>query len=329
MQNTLLRGVNLGGWLVLEQWITPSLFTGTDAVDEYTFMQTNDAAQRLKQHRDTFITEADFEWLHHNGLNAIRLPIGYWLLEADGPYAEGIAYVDWAFAMAEKYDLQVLLDLHGAPGSQNGHDHSGREGKADWFKNDIAQQQTLRILTRLHARYKDSPSYWGIELLNEPKTGWPNTELRRFYTEAARSLAGTQKIVFHDGFKPRLMNGALHSDQRSVMDIHLYHMASWIARYMSARQFVCIAGWWWGRLLRKLAKKQPVVVGEWSIVLKGKKLRHLPPNESEAYMRQFGSTQLAMYEQCTTGWFYWTYKTEGHDAWNFLYLVETNSLELP
>ena len=26
-----LRGVNLGGWLVLEKWITPSLFEGLQA----------------------------------------------------------------------------------------------------------------------------------------------------------------------------------------------------------------------------------------------------------------------------------------------------------
>ena len=26
--NHKLRGVNLGGWLVLEKWITPSLFEG-------------------------------------------------------------------------------------------------------------------------------------------------------------------------------------------------------------------------------------------------------------------------------------------------------------
>ncbi len=28
--------------------------------------------------------------------------------------------------------MTVLIDLHGAPGSQNGNDHSGREGAIDW-----------------------------------------------------------------------------------------------------------------------------------------------------------------------------------------------------
>ncbi|KAI0309518.1 glycoside hydrolase superfamily, partial [Amylostereum chailletii] len=61
-----VRGVNLGGWLVLEPWLTPSLFdnAGNAAiVDEYTFGQYQDPAiarAALKAHWDTWITEADF-----------------------------------------------------------------------------------------------------------------------------------------------------------------------------------------------------------------------------------------------------------------------------
>ena len=32
-----IRGVNLGGWLVLEKWMTPSLFEGLNATDETSF----------------------------------------------------------------------------------------------------------------------------------------------------------------------------------------------------------------------------------------------------------------------------------------------------
>ena len=62
-----VRGVNIGGWLVLEPWITPSLFerTGNTAiVDEYTFCQlqdTNVAKAALQQHWDSFYTEEDFQ----------------------------------------------------------------------------------------------------------------------------------------------------------------------------------------------------------------------------------------------------------------------------
>ena len=59
-QNTCLRGANLGGWLVLEKWMTPALFADSDAVDECTFMQTEHAIEKLTRHRDTFVTEDDW-----------------------------------------------------------------------------------------------------------------------------------------------------------------------------------------------------------------------------------------------------------------------------
>lgn len=61
-----VRGVNLGGWLVLEPWITPSMFdaTGNNAIiDEWTFglLQSRSTAEAaLSTHWNTFITEADF-----------------------------------------------------------------------------------------------------------------------------------------------------------------------------------------------------------------------------------------------------------------------------
>ncbi|MGZ8190099.1 MAG: hypothetical protein ACXWTS_02595 [Methylococcaceae bacterium] len=77
-----LRGVNLGGWLVLEKWITPSVFEGLQAKDEtsYCVELGSEAQVRLKQHWDTFITREDFAWLAKTGINAVRLPVGHWLL---------------------------------------------------------------------------------------------------------------------------------------------------------------------------------------------------------------------------------------------------------
>ncbi len=85
-----LRGVNFGGWLVLERWMTPSLFAGTDAVDEYTFMQTPSAREKVREHQKNFIRESDFKWLHANGVQAVRIPVGYWALEGDAPYVSCI-----------------------------------------------------------------------------------------------------------------------------------------------------------------------------------------------------------------------------------------------
>ena len=84
-----LRGVNLGGWLVLEKWITPSLFTGLKATDETTWcaeLGKVEATRRLHRHWNTFITREDFAWLKQAGINAVRLPVGHWIFGRDYPY---------------------------------------------------------------------------------------------------------------------------------------------------------------------------------------------------------------------------------------------------
>ena len=74
------RGVNLGGWFVVEPWMTPALFAGTSAVDEHTLMETPDGPELIRRHRETFITEADFAWIAEHGLSLVRLPVGHWTL---------------------------------------------------------------------------------------------------------------------------------------------------------------------------------------------------------------------------------------------------------
>ena len=326
---SILRGVNFGGWLVLERWMTPTLFDGTEARDEWTFMETDGAVEKLRHHRDTFITESDFAWIAEHGLNAVRLPVGYWIIHPDGPYIEGLSYVDWAFTMAEKYHLHILLDLHGVPESQNGHDHSGKSGRAGWSGDEEARMRTIATLVELHNRYKTSPSYWGLQLINEPRLGVLHRFLRRFYRDAAASIDGDNHIVFHDAFTPRFLSGALGRDKRAVMDIHFYHMTSFLARFISAQRFLKICRSMYSTTLRRVSKKQPVIIGEWSIVLKGDKLEGLPREDAMKLMKEFGAMQREVYEEYALGWFYWSYKTESPDIWNFRSLVEDGSFHIP
>ena len=83
----IVRGVNLGGWLVTEPWITPSLYEPYEhlgVVDEYTLCQklgTNRCRQILQQHWSTFVTENDIKEIKEAGLNHVRVPIGYWAFD--------------------------------------------------------------------------------------------------------------------------------------------------------------------------------------------------------------------------------------------------------
>ena len=332
-----LYGVNLGGWLVAEKWMTPSVFAKCEAGDEYTLVQTDRGRRQLATHHRVFIQESDIEWLASHGINALRVPVGYWLF--DGVYDDGIAgeasidYLDAVVAWAEKYQMRVLIDLHAAPGSQNGHDHSGRTGKAAWYRSAQHRKKTLEVLVQIAERYREHGAVWGIELLNEPRMGLFQMKLRAFYRQAYAAIRAAGRpglvVVFHDAFTPRLMSGALWSYDPSfpvMMDIHWYQFLDiwrrvrpreWYFGFVSRR----------GRMLERVRQRHGVIVGEWSAVLSHEFLRGTDEETRTIWQREHVARQLAAYSMLD-GWFYWSYKTEGEGEWNFRSMVEQGLLRL-
>ena len=62
-----------------------------------------------------------------NRLNHVRIPIGYWAYDVGPgePYFQGQReYLGKAIGWAKEYGIKVIVDLHGAPGSQNGYAQS-------------------------------------------------------------------------------------------------------------------------------------------------------------------------------------------------------------
>eukprot|EP00538_Stauroneis_constricta_P006413 CAMPEP_0119560032 /NCGR_PEP_ID=MMETSP1352-20130426/13834_1 /TAXON_ID=265584 /ORGANISM="Stauroneis constricta, Strain CCMP1120" /LENGTH=719 /DNA_ID=CAMNT_0007607897 /DNA_START=138 /DNA_END=2300 /DNA_ORIENTATION=- len=151
--NNQIRGVNLGGWMVLEPWITPSLFyqflggnETTTAFDTSTFCKVlgpKEANRQLRQHWEAWVTEDIVRKLAYSGaVNSLRLPVGDYMYTPYGPYAtreEGVAcfdgaleYVDQLLDWAYAYGLTVLIDIHAIKDSQNGFDNSGQAMGMSW-----------------------------------------------------------------------------------------------------------------------------------------------------------------------------------------------------
>ena len=326
-----IQGVNLGGWFIPENWLTPGLFSGTTAVDLDTLLQTPEGKKRYDAHLDSFITEEDFKWLVDHKVNSIRLPVGYWALQADGRYSSTAAKLDWAMKMAEKYHLQILIDLHAVKGSQNGKVHSGRIGKMEWQARRSFQNQTIETLVSIAKRYNASPSFWGIELVNEPKLGHFYFTLLRFYRRAYKRLRAVLRpgvhTVFHDAFHPILFNGALWArrDHPVVLDVHWYLIAPRLFGKLSLEWYGRIQRLLFGSLLRWLQWQQPVIIGEWSSVLPQAMFNRVPTSTHYDLLARNIVSQQKIYKHATAN-MYWNYKAEGKGMWNFRSLVEAGVL---
>jgi glucan 1,3-beta-glucosidase len=323
-----LRGVNLGGWLVLEKWMVPDVYRGTDATDEYNLcLALGDKAQeRMEHHRETFITAADFKWIKNCGLNAVRLPVGYWALEAPKPYVAAAKFIDFALEQCRKNDLKLLLDLHGAPGSQNGWDHSGRSGAINWTEPSNVQE-TVRILETFAQKYGQHPSLYGIELLNEPKDVVPLEILQQFYQDAyvvlRKHLDPGVAVVFHDSFRSLSWKKFMQEPAFSnvILDTHLYQCFDDKAQGRTALEHLTFAINRKETLDEMQREELPTIVGEWSLSLPGHAMSGLSPLQVESVTRAYADTQLLNYEG-TRGWFFWSYKMQRESEWNFRHCVE-------
>ncbi|KAK4701072.1 glucan 1,3-beta-glucosidase, partial [Phenoliferia sp. Uapishka_3] len=230
----LITGVNLGGWLLLEPFITPSLFepynSATDnpnatngAVDEWTLSLAlgSNMANVITNHYATFITEKDFAEIAGAGLNWVRLPFPYWLIEvqAGEPF---LANVGWTYLLkaiewARKYGLRINLDLHAVPGSQNGYNHSSKLGTVNFLNGVMGivnAQRTLNYI-RTITEFISQPQYTNVvpmfSVLNEPRGQIIGVDaLRRFwktgYSNVAQAIVNplwNYQLGLEQGFIPK------------------------------------------------------------------------------------------------------------------------------
>ena len=167
------KGVNLGNWLVLEKWMSPALFDGTTAEDEFylpTQLSKDAYEARIRIHRSEFISERDFAAIARMGLNTVRIPIPYFIYGDRQPFIGCLEELDKAFNWAEKYGIRILIDLHTVPLSQNGFDNGGLSGVCKWSQTPNEVDYVVNLLEKLAKRYGRRQGLMGIQPINEPIT---------------------------------------------------------------------------------------------------------------------------------------------------------------
>ena len=239
-----IRGVNLGGWLSIEPFITPSLFNtyqpNQNIVDEWSLTKqlgVTDAAKVLEKHYALFINEQSFKDIQAAGFDHVRIPYSYWAVTTypGDPYVPKISwrYLLRGIEYARKCGIRVNLDLHALPGSQNGWNHSGRQGNIGWLKGtdgSLNGQRSLDLHNQLSTffaqpRYKNVVTIYG--LANEPKmTQLQVSDVITWTTTAVQNIRKNgmqQTIAFGDGFLGLgKWHGQLQGVQGLVLDAHQY-----------------------------------------------------------------------------------------------------------
>lgn len=293
-----IKGVNLGNWLVLEKWMSPALFDGTTAEDEYYLprqLSSEVYEARIKVHRSEYISERDFACIKRMGMNAVRIPVPYFAFGDRPPFIGCIGELDKAFAWAGKYNLKILIDLHTAPLSQNGFDNGGISGVCKWSRTPDEVEFVLNVLEKLAERYGKQECLLGIEPINEPITEpmWesmnipkryapvdvemaagsgPNTLdfLYQFYSDAydriRRHISGDKFVVFHDGFQMKVWKEFLtQSKFKNVMlDSHLYlMMAELDGCEQSIEGYRSYIREHFARDFAEVQEYVPIICGEW------------------------------------------------------------------
>jgi len=329
-----VRGGNLGSWFIQEGWMVPQLWKngcnqnsspGTTLLEK---CLGSAGAAIMQKHWSTFVTEDDFKLMAKYNLNAMRLPLGWWqiydtvggaskagLKVTPTNYLTGaLAYVDKAFEWGEKYGVGILIDMHAAPGSQNGDDHSAPPDNhvQNWDKYPANQDQTTVSMEMYAQRYGNKKALLGFCLMNEPKTSVPL--LKKYYQAAydrirkhsPNSIIIINPLITNQNTDQAEWTQFMNSPQYTNvwMSMHWYHIwgfegksDSWKLNYIKNDRASQISNY-----MNKNPKKG--IIDEWS---------NGGISDGNAAMQ----AQIAQFNKLDGGWTFWAWsKTSGGDNWS-------------
>ncbi len=233
------RGFDLGNWLLIEShmaglahvdWKMKQVFAdvlGAEMADAF-----------FQSYCNNYMTEADYDHMQELGVNFVRLPFTYRMLEdgknpgqwkQDG-FDKLHAIVD---ACAARH-IYVLLDMHALPGGQAIDWNSDNAvSEALYYQEASYQQRTIALWEEIARQFKDHPAVMGYDPIGEPvcpdpTMPWDNDLLNDMYRplQAAIRKIDSQSIFVLEGNQWSRDNKGLaldlFDDPQTTYQTHLY-----------------------------------------------------------------------------------------------------------
>lgn len=306
----VLRGVNLGGWLMMEGYILHALNIA-EQVFKKNFTRTlgKDALTSFERDfRNHFIQENDIKMIAGFGFNCIRVPFNSRAIEKR-PYqydGEGLKYLDNVIRWTEKYKVWLILDLHAACGAQNHDWHSDSLGPALLWQKKELRERTFKLWEFLVNRYKDKTAVAGYDLLNEAVL--EDTKLlNTFYKQLIKTIRSADRnhILFVEGNRWAQDLECLEdfSDGNLAFSVHVYQPLEFTFNFIPHSQYLFETKKSLQKLLSGYAatarrKQRPIYVGEFGV---NARQGH---DGEDVWVKD----TLSCFQEFGFHWTYWTYK---------------------
>jgi endoglucanase len=317
-----LRGVCIGGWLNMENFIT-----GYAANES---LMRSGVLDVLGQERyrlffesllSNFFGDEDAAFLASMGVNSVRIPLNYRHLEDDAdPFVvkeDGFRHLDRAIAACAANDIYSIIDLHAVPGSQNHHWHSDNAThRALFWEQRQFQDRAVHLWEAIADHYKDQAWVAGYNLLNEPADE-SRKAIGPFYARLVEAIrrVDPHHVLFVDGNTYATEFDAFEENwDNTVYTCHDY-VRSGLGRggpYPGLTDGVYVDRATVEETFLKRSEYArrtgtPLYVGEFGPLYTG--------DESvDAQRRQILADQLEIYREHAAGWALWTYKDVGRQG---------------
>ena len=302
-----LHGINVGGWLVTENWMC-GITDATANADRYARetlearFGSAEASDLMRIWEHHWFTEADLDAIKALKFNALRVPFGYrnlqnidgsWITRADG--SVNFSRFDWVVQQAGVRGLYVVFDLHIW--------ESQRANYSLISKSDLtasaAQKKAAAIWQMMAKHFAGNSVVAGFDVANEV-TGSPDNFLQRLLYDVIRAEDPNRLIVLESVSPADVrMSNVMYS-------IHDYNCTDFDKTVMQAAYQRELS-----TLDNMLSWNAPLYIGEFMA------------NGDDNW-----SWLLKKYNDLGVSWSPWTFKTVNMGGWGLVNLAASHRVNL-